>query len=103
MVRHMRRVRSEVSMREYRSLDLSTHIFAITSPPGGVHIFAWLASFRNFAPKPCIFSLTTPVRFHSGECGETPAPRRPCALAPPTQATRLSIDDTAQYFMRSAN
>ena len=51
-----------VSIREYRSLDLSTHIFAITSPPGGVHIFAWLASFRNFAPKPCIFSLTTPVR-----------------------------------------
>ena len=32
-----------VSIREYGSLDLSTHIFAITSPPGGVHIFAWLA------------------------------------------------------------
>ena len=39
-------------------------IFAITSPPGGVHIFAWLASFRNFAPKPAIFSLTTPVRIY---------------------------------------
>ena len=51
-----------VSIREYRSLDLSTHIFAITSPPGGVHIFACPGSFRNFAPKPCIFSLTTPVR-----------------------------------------
>ena len=38
------------------------HIFAITSPPGGVHIFAWPANFRNFAPKPCIFSHTIPVR-----------------------------------------
>ena len=38
------------------------HIFAITSPPSGVHIFAWPANFRNFAPKPCIFSHTTPVR-----------------------------------------
>ena len=28
----------------------------------GVHIFAWPANFRNFAPKPCIFSHTTPVR-----------------------------------------
>ena len=50
-----------VSIREYGSLDLSTHIFAITSPPGGVHIFACLGSFRNFAPKVCIFSLPTPV------------------------------------------
>ena len=37
------------------------HIFAITSPPSGVHTFAWPANFRNFAPKPCIFSHTTPV------------------------------------------
>ena len=40
------------------------HIFAITSPPSGVHIFAWPANFRNFAAKPCIFSHTTPVRVH---------------------------------------
>ena len=47
---------------EGRPRSYDSHIFAITSPPDGVHIFAWLASFRNFTPKPCIFSLTTPVR-----------------------------------------
>ena len=62
----MTRPYSEVSIREYRNRSLPrrsehTHIFAITSPPGGVHIFACPGSFRNFAPKPCIFSHTIPV------------------------------------------
>ena len=45
-----------------RTREAAVHIFVITSPPGGVHIFAWPANFRNFAPKPCIFSHTNPVR-----------------------------------------
>ena len=28
------------------------HIFAITSPPSGVHIFAWPANFRNLYLRP---------------------------------------------------
>ena len=52
--------RSESIDRSEHMCEL--HIFAIISPPGGVHIFAWPANFRNFAPKPCIFSHTTPVR-----------------------------------------
>ena len=56
------------------------HIFAITSPPSGVHIFAWPANFRNFAPKPCIFSHTTPVRRGAAGGGAARAPARPSSL-----------------------
>ena len=49
-----------VSIREYGSLDLSTHIFAITSPPGGVHIFAWLPAFATLRPNLAYFRLLPP-------------------------------------------
>ena len=49
-----------VSIREYRSLDLSTRIFAITSPPGGVHIFACLGSFRILRPNLAYFRILSP-------------------------------------------
>ena len=54
-------VQPVVPIRVRASGEAAVHIFAITSPPSGVHIFAWPANFRNFAPKPCIFSHTTPV------------------------------------------
>ena len=47
----------------------SLHIFATIAPPGGVHIFAWLASFRKFAPRACMFLLyypRTPVKPYYG-------------------------------------
>ena len=40
--------------------DLSTHIFAITSPPGGVHIFACLAAFATLRPNLAYFRLLPP-------------------------------------------
>ena len=54
-----------VSIREYRSLDLSTrivHIFAITftSDVRRAYFRLNVQSFRNFDPDPCIFSLTLP-------------------------------------------
>ncbi len=39
----------------------------------------------------------------TAESAERPPPHGGPAPWRPTQATRLSIDDTAQYFMRSAN
>ena len=51
---------SEKCLAEYRSLDLSTHIFAITSPPGGVHIFAWLPAFATLRPNLAYFRLLPP-------------------------------------------
>ena len=41
----------------------STHIFAITSPPGGVHIFACLGSFRNLRPNLAYFRILPPYRY----------------------------------------
>ena len=48
-------------MNLIRYLYHRLHIFATIAPPGGVHIFAWPASFRKFAPRACIFSHTIPV------------------------------------------
>ena len=66
-----------VSIREYRSLDLSTHIFAITSPPGGVHIFACPAAFATLRPNLAYFRLLPPYE-------------RPAALRPSSSRRRPS-------------
>ena len=50
----------DMSGHVWTCLDMSRHDTGHASPPGGVHIFARLGSFRNFAPKPCIFSHTIP-------------------------------------------
>ena len=44
-----------------RYLSQYAYFRATIAPSGGVHIFAWPASFRKFAPRACIFSHTIPV------------------------------------------
>ena len=85
--------------------DMSRHVQTHMSrhgthhlQPGGVHIFACLGSFRNFAPKHCIFSHTIPVcatrerdRFDlslgAGVCAR-PAPRHKMCAAKPNMCER---------------
>ena len=70
-----------------RYLSYSLHIFATTAPPGGVHIFAWPASFRKFAPRACIFLHTIPV------CEQR---------VKPTQATQVTQSDSRGTLPESA-
>ena len=70
-----------------RYLSYSLHIFATTAPLGGVHIFAWPASFRKFAPRACIFLHTIPV------CEQR---------VKPTQATQVTQSDSRGTLPESA-
>ena len=43
-----------------RTREAAVHIFAITSPPSGVHIFAWLPAFATLRPNLAYFRLLPP-------------------------------------------
>ena len=77
-------------MRPIYGSDFMLHIFAITSPSGGVHNVA--CNFRNLPAKPCIFSHTTPIWFaHGGSFLEDrawPASSQPFARGPRAAAAR---------------
>ena len=82
---------------EYESLvgELSRlHIFATIGPPGGLHIFACTCNFRNLAPKPCLFSHTTPVcvRCHTSHPALRAGARVPARGAHRPDAPALAQD-----------